>query len=105
VVARVEPRTVGEGVVAMHGGRTRVEDAIDPAAGYVITARPGDRVARGAPLATVHAGDTAALERGVEALRRAIRIADELDEEPLPLISHRVTAAGVEEWGAQPPRA
>ena len=105
VVTRVEPRTVGEGVVAMHGGRTRVEDTIDPSAGYVITARPGDRVARGAPLATVYAGGPEALERGIQALRRAIRIADQLDEEPLPLISHRVTAAGVEEWGVHAPHA
>lgn len=98
VVARVEPRRVGEGVVAMRGGRTRVEDAIDPAAGYVITARPGDAVARGAPLATVYASDDDALARGVRALEEAIAIADVMDDTPLPLISHRVTAAGVEDW-------
>jgi len=98
IVARVEPRTVGEGIVAMCGGRTRVEDAIDPAAGYVITARPGDHVSRGAPLAAVHASDLDLLERGMDALRRAITIADELETPPLPLISHRVTLAGVEEW-------
>ena len=96
VVAQVEPRAVGVGVVAMNGGRTRVTDAIDPAAGYVITARPGDRVERGAPLATVYAATRDLLEAGAEALRGAIRVADAMETPPLPLVSHRVTRDGVE---------
>ena len=96
MIARVEPRAVGEGVVAMGGGRTRVSDTIDPAAGYVITARPGDRVERGAPLATVYASSPELLEAGAAALRSAVRIADEMDMPPLALVSHRVTSDGVE---------
>jgi pyrimidine-nucleoside phosphorylase/thymidine phosphorylase len=34
-----------------------VEDRIDPAVGLVAHARLGDRVERGAPLCTVHAGE------------------------------------------------
>jgi len=98
VVACIEPRAVGEGVVAMRGGRTRVEDVIDPAAGYYITARPGDRVERGTPLATVHASSPALLEAGVVALRRAITVTEAMDTPPLPLITHRVTLAGAEPW-------
>jgi pyrimidine-nucleoside phosphorylase len=41
VVAQVEPKTVGRGVIALGGGRTRVEDAVDPTVGFVITARRG----------------------------------------------------------------
>ena len=96
IVAAVDPRVIGMGVVAMRGGRTRVQDSIDPAAGYVITARPGDRVERGAPLATVHASSTDALALGVAALQGGIRIEDTLESPPLPLVSHRVTARGTE---------
>jgi thymidine phosphorylase len=55
VVAQVEPKTVGRGVIALGGGRTRVEDAVDPTVGFVITARPGDVVTAGEPLATISA--------------------------------------------------
>jgi thymidine phosphorylase len=96
-VAAVEPRTVGRGVVALGGGRTRVDDAIDPAVGFVITAKPGDWVDAGEPLATIFARDGAGVTLGRAALTQAIRIADEADH-PLPLISHRVSAAGVERY-------
>ena len=88
-VARVEPRAVGRGIIAMGGGRTRMEDAVDPSVGFVITAKPGDWVEQGEPLATMFAADAAGIDAGQAALREAIRIADEADA-PLPLISHRV---------------
>jgi pyrimidine-nucleoside phosphorylase len=96
-VARVEPRTIGRAVVALGGGRVRVEDAIDPAAGFVITARPGDWVEQGEPLATIFASDESGIETGRVALREAIVIDDEA-EPPLPLVSHRVTIEGVEPY-------
>jgi pyrimidine-nucleoside phosphorylase len=101
VVARVEPRAVGRGIIALGGGRRTVADRVDPAVGFVITARPGDRVEAGDPLATVHARDEAGLEAGRAALETAVAIADEAAA-PLPLVSHRVTAAGVEVLAADP---
>jgi pyrimidine-nucleoside phosphorylase len=98
VVAQVEPKTIGRGVIALGGGRTRVEDGVDPTVGFVITARPGDVVSAGEPLATVFARDRAGIEEGRAALGHAIRIADEANP-PLPLISHRVSVDGVERLG------
>lgn len=95
IVATVEPRAIGHGIAAMGGGRSRIDDVIDPSVGFVIVARPGDFVHRGEPLATVCARDRAGTERGMAALRKAILIADEA-ELPLPLISHRVSVAGAE---------
>jgi pyrimidine-nucleoside phosphorylase len=95
-VQRVEPRAVGRGIIALGGGRTTMADTVDPAVGFVITAKPGDLVETGEPLASVYARDRAGIERGRSALRSAITIADEV-EPPLPLVSHRVTKAGVEE--------
>ena len=99
LVANVEPRAIGRGLTRLGGGRTRVEDGIDPTVGFVITARPGDWVEAGDPLATIFARDRAGIDSGRETLRGAIVIADEA-EPPLPLISHRVTAAGVELYRA-----
>ena len=97
VVQRVEPKTIGRAVVAMGGGRQRLDDPIDPTVGFVITAKPGDKVLAGEPLASVFARDAAGIKLGFDALARAIVIGDRLAEKPLPLVSHRVTAAGVEE--------
>jgi thymidine phosphorylase len=95
VVQQVEPRAVGYGVIALGGGRTNMEDKVDPSVGYVLTAKPGDRVTKGQPLATIHARTAADLQVGANALEEAIRIGD-AGEEPLPLVSHRVSAKGVE---------
>ena len=94
-VARVEPRAIGRGITALGGGRTKVDDRIDPSVGFVITARPGDWVEQGEPLATIFARDRAGVLTGRQVLRQAILIAEEADP-PLPLVSHRVTSAGVE---------
>src|SRR6266581_3085156 len=59
VVVRIEPRTVGRAVVAMGGGRLRVDDAVDPTVGFVISAKPGDKIPGGEPIASVFAKDPA----------------------------------------------
>lgn len=99
-VRRVEPRTVGRAVVALGGGRRTMEDQIDPAVGFVITAAPGDCVERGQPLASICARDEAGIALGRDALARAITVGETPPiEPPLALVSHRVTGAGVEVLG------
>jgi thymidine phosphorylase len=93
VVARVEPRRIGRAILELGGGRRTIEDEIDPSVGFVIPSKPGDRVEAGEPLASVFARDRAGIALGLEALREAIVIGDE--GKLTPLISHRVTAAGV----------
>jgi pyrimidine-nucleoside phosphorylase len=96
VVTSVAPRQVGAALIRLGGGRTRMEDRVDPAVGFIITAKPGDAVTAGTPLATVHARDATGGSAGLAALRAAITIGDELERPPLPLVSHRVSARGVE---------
>ncbi|WP_461412975.1 thymidine phosphorylase [Gemmatimonas sp.] len=100
VVAQVEPRAIGRGITALGGGRTRVEDTVDPSVGFVITARPGDVVRAGEPLATIFARNADGVAAGRASLSESIRLADDADP-PLPLISHRVTRAGVELWSPE----
>jgi pyrimidine-nucleoside phosphorylase len=96
IVQAVAPRAVGYGVIALGGGRRNMEEKVDPSVGYVITAKPGDRVTKGQSLATIHARNRADLQVGSQALEEAIAIGDRAgDVRRLPLISHRVTARGV----------
>jgi thymidine phosphorylase len=84
-------------VVALGGGRTNAADVIDPAVGFVIGAKTGDWVDGGEPLATIFARDRAGVNAGRAVLRRAIVVGDEAL--PVrPLITHRVTEAGVERY-------
>jgi pyrimidine-nucleoside phosphorylase len=94
VVARVEPRRIGRAITALGGGRQRIDDRVDPAVGVVITAKPGARVRAGEPLATVHARDETGAAGALAALAHAIMIGEAASA--APLVSHRVTAAGLE---------
>ena len=97
VVQRVDPRIIGRAVVQLGGGRTKVEDTVDPTVGFVITVKPGDKVLAGEPIASVFARDPAGIKLGFDALAQAIVVGDKLKEKPLPLISHRVSKSGVED--------
>jgi pyrimidine-nucleoside phosphorylase len=101
VVAQVEPRAVGRGIIALGGGRTRMDDVVDPSVGFVIRARPGDVVQVGEPLATIFARDEAGIAAGMAALAEAFIISDEA-EPPIPLVSHRVSKDGVTAYEAEP---
>ena len=94
VVSAVEPHRLGRGILELGGGRVTVEDHIDPTVGFVLTVKPGDQVRRGDPIASVFARDEASIPTGMAALEVAITIGD--SGRLTPLISHRVTAAGVE---------
>jgi len=95
IVQRVEPRAVGKGITAMGGGRTKMADLVDPSVGFQILRKPGDRVTRGQPLATILARDAATAAAGRAALDAAFVLGDG-EVQRRPLVSHRVTAAGVE---------
>jgi pyrimidine-nucleoside phosphorylase len=97
-VQQVDPREIGYGVIALGGGRKNMEDTIDPSVGFVISAKPGDHVDKGQPLAIVHARNENGIEFGMSVLEKAINVGDDA-EPPLPLVSHRVTGRGVEELG------
>ena len=73
-VAAIDTRAVGLAVVAMGGGRRREGDRIDHRVGFVDMAAPGAAVGPDAPLARIHAADTASAEVAASALRAACRI-------------------------------
>ncbi|MBI4544846.1 MAG: thymidine phosphorylase [Gemmatimonadetes bacterium] len=97
-VAEVNARHIGEAAVSLGAGRARLEDTIDPAVGFDIPVKPGQAVSAGQPLGVVHARTERGAEIGLAALRSAIQLGEEMPAPPLPLITHRVTAGGVEAW-------
>ena len=89
LVSEVDPRTIGHAIAWLGGGRTKADDTVDPAVGFVIPVKPGQKVSRGQLLGTVHARDAAGAHDGMEALRKAIRLGGR--PKPWPLVSHRIT--------------
>jgi len=92
-VTRIEPRRIGRAIVELGGGRRTIDDAIDPAVGFVIPVKPGDSVVEGEPLASVFARDGEGINRAMSALSEAITIGE--SGKITPLITHRVTADGL----------
>lgn len=88
-VAAIDGEALGLAVVALGGGRQVESDAIDPAVGLSRVARLGDRVERGTPLATIHAGREDAAQRAEAAVRRAMTLSDTPPEVP-ELIHDRI---------------
>ncbi|NOT07206.1 MAG: thymidine phosphorylase [Gemmatimonadales bacterium] len=94
VVAEVRPRPIGHAIIALGGGRSRTDDQVDPAVGLMVPAKPGDRVKAGDVLAVIHARTSAAALLARASLDEAIVIGEAAS--PRPLVSHRVSGAGVE---------
>lgn len=73
-------------------GRARQEDAVVFGAGIELHAKPGDTVAAGDPLFTLHADDGARFERALEAVEGAYTIAPEGTHfAPRKLIADRIS--------------
>ena len=92
VVAVINSRALGHGVIPMGGGRTRQDQDIDPRVGFELEVGVGDRVSRGDPLAVVHGASQDDLFIGARVVNQAITVADSLESSPLPLIVERITA-------------
>jgi pyrimidine-nucleoside phosphorylase len=76
---------IGQAVVALGGGRRRLEDKVDPAVGLVMKARLGQRLSAGQPLAMIHYRNEETLPEVEEWLKSAFVIGDEMPDVP-PLI-------------------
>jgi thymidine phosphorylase len=87
-VTTIDTRALGLAVVALGGGRTRPEDAVDPAVGLTGLAGIGQQVGEGVPLAVVHARDGASAEAAAEAVLRAYSVG-EPGGAPNPVIRER----------------
>jgi thymidine phosphorylase len=96
VVERLDTRAIGEAVVVLGAGRARMDAEVDPSVGLLLDVKPGVRVSKGEAIGEVHAADQPAAERAAASVLAAIRIGEEGAGEGRRLLSHRVTAEGVQ---------
>ena len=96
-VRRMDTTALGLAAQAMGAGRMTKEDIIDPAVGYVLKVRIGDRVEAGRPLCDLYARCEADADRAEEAIRAAIEISD------APCEAAPVCLAWVDERGVHTP--
>ncbi|MCK4351701.1 MAG: thymidine phosphorylase [Candidatus Krumholzibacteria bacterium] len=76
-LAMMDPRTMGEVIRELGGGRLRTDDEIDPAVGFHIYKKKGDPVLEGEAIFDVHARNDVDAERAVRRMLGAISIIDE----------------------------
>ncbi|MDP3222915.1 MAG: thymidine phosphorylase, partial [Rubrivivax sp.] len=75
-LAQMDVRAIGLAVVALGGGRARLGDRVDPRVGLSQVLPLGSQVRAGQALALVHAADETSAARAVQALQRALVLAD-----------------------------
>jgi len=94
-IASMDTVGLGNTAQAMGAGRRTKEDVIDPAVGFVMQVRIGDKVAAGEPLATVHAKNDASAREAIAAIQRCIHMSKEAVP-PCKLIHAFVSSESVE---------
>ena len=75
-VVGMNARDVGIAVVALGGGRSHADDAIDASVGLSDVIDVGAQVRAGSPLCIVHAASDGDADAAIDMIRRAIRIGD-----------------------------
>ncbi|MGE5151519.1 MAG: thymidine phosphorylase, partial [Rhodospirillaceae bacterium] len=88
-VIGMNAREVGLAVVALGGGRTHADDAIDPSVGLSRMIDIGTEVQIGSPLCLVHAASEAGATAAIEQVRRAILIGGPAPA-PRPVVIDRI---------------
>lgn len=84
-VTGIDALEIGLSGVAMGAGRTRADQAVDPAVGIVLHKKLGDSIAKGEVLAEVHVRDKAAADRVCGRIRDAYEISAR-KKKTLPLV-------------------
>ncbi|WP_338668896.1 thymidine phosphorylase [Pseudodesulfovibrio methanolicus] len=87
----MDSRAVGMALVAMGGGRTRADQAIDHGVGMTGFARIGDMLGPDNPLCTVHGRDEAQADMAADRIRAAVTVGD-APPPPRPVVRERITA-------------
>ena len=76
-IARIDVRLIGNTIVALGGGRRRVDDVIDYSVGLTDIMGIGARSDPHTPIARVHARDESGCQLAAESLRQAFVLTDE----------------------------
>jgi thymidine phosphorylase len=86
----LDARAVGLAAWRLGAGRARKEHPVDPAAGVLCLAKPGDRVVAGQPLLEFHTNDQTLIASAVEAVMDKVTVSP-IPPAPTPLIRERLS--------------
>jgi thymidine phosphorylase len=75
-VTTINTAEIGHAIAAIGGGRVRIDDAIDPAVGFMAETRLGDRLSAGETLGTVYCRDESRASEAVQRIQAAYEISD-----------------------------
>ncbi len=89
-VTEIDSHEIGLCAVQMGAGRTRAEQAVDPAVGIDIVKKPGARIDSGDYVAVLHTRTQAQADAIYDRVQNAFKIGDE-QIQPLPLVIDRIT--------------
>lgn len=81
-IERLDAYAVGIAAWRLGAGRARKEDPVQAVAGVELHAKPGEKVAAGQPLMTLHTDEEPRIQRAVEALDGAVGYTDSVPERP-----------------------
>ncbi|MCL4560597.1 MAG: pyrimidine-nucleoside phosphorylase [Chloroflexi bacterium] len=83
-LSQVNARTIGEASVDLGAGRSKKEEAIDHAVGFIVHHKVGDYIEKGEVLFTIHAQDQQRLAAARQSCLQAVEWSDQ-PVDPLPL--------------------
>ncbi|MGW4355978.1 thymidine phosphorylase, partial [Nocardia sp. NPDC004582] len=89
---RLDALDVGLAAWRLGAGRARQGDPVQAGAGVEMHAKPGDSIAAGQPLFTLHTDTPEAFPVALDLLRGAFTIDGTVQLPPQPLILDRITA-------------
>lgn len=90
-ITGIDAAEIGRAIASIGGGRTRIEDAIDPGVGYAAESRVGDEVKAGQALGLLYCRELGQAQTTSDRIRAAYIIGDEPTSAPV-LIKEVITA-------------
>jgi pyrimidine-nucleoside phosphorylase len=75
-VKSIQCESVGTACVILGGGREKKEDAVDPAVGFILHKKVGDRVSAGEALCTMHYNSETLAERAKKLIEQSYELGD-----------------------------
>ncbi|MBC7909802.1 MAG: thymidine phosphorylase [Pyrinomonadaceae bacterium] len=90
-IVKVDAAEIGNAVAAIGGGRTRIEDEIDAAVGFLAEAKIGDKLSAGDALGLLYCRDETQAQSASARIRAAYEIEDAPPSLPNQLIKEVIT--------------
>lgn len=91
IMTKLDAMKVGVSAWRLGAGRSKQGEKVQAGAGIEMHAKPGDYIAKGSPLLTLHTDEPARFERAIEILDGAIEIVENGKVDRLPLVVERIT--------------